>query len=70
MTGCGTVGQPTAGRSSGSLRDRFGLLGGVIADAVDRRRLTLLASTGLAVISAVLVARRRCTSTGCGCSTS
>lgn len=35
----------------------FGLLGGAIADAVDRRRLTLLTSSGLAVLSAVLVAQ-------------
>jgi len=32
----------------------FGLLGGAIADAVDRRRLALVTSTGLALLSVVL----------------
>lgn len=34
----------------------FGLLGGAISDAVDRRRLVLLTSSGLAVVSAALLA--------------
>jgi len=35
----------------------FGLYGGALADALDRRRLALLTSTGLLVTSAVLVAQ-------------
>ena len=48
----------------------FGLYGGAVADAVDRRKLVLATTTGQAVLSSVLLgAGPRRARSGPGCST-